>query len=103
MIIVDLKDLEDRAQTALESIGGVMLEPEALLLIISEIRRLKTQLGEQHDNLSGMRNELLELRTELTSAHPGNQATVAAKPSRKTKLTMKVVAKDPKELEGAVR
>jgi len=65
MIIVDLKDLEERARMATESVGGVVMEPEALLLIINEIRRMKSQLGEQHDHLADMRGELLRLRTEL--------------------------------------
>ena len=83
----------------MESIGGVVLEPEALLLIVSEIRRLKALLGEQHNSLSGMRNGLLELRTELAGslARNGYAAQRPATPVRKAKLKMKVIAKDAKE------
>jgi hypothetical protein len=81
---------------AAESIGGVVLDPEALLLIISEIRRMKLQLGEHHGSLSGMRDELLQLRSELVAAmarDPASQS--AAPPPKKGKmLKMKVVAKD---------
>jgi len=98
MIIVDLQDLEERARMALESIGGVVLEPEALLLIVSEIRRLKVLLGEQHNNLLDMRNGLLELRTALAGSLTLNcAAKPPITPVRKTKLKMQVIAKDAKE------
>ena len=95
MIIVDLQDLEYRARTASASIGGVVLEPDALLLIVSEIRRMKTQIGEQHSNLLVMRNELLQLRTELAGSPAYDEAS--EKNPRQTKLKMKVVAKGAKE------
>ena len=96
MIIVDLQELEERARLATESIGGVVLEPEALLLIVSEIRRMKTRLGEQQGQLSGMRNELLQLRAELLeSLKRGNASENSAESKKKGKmLKMKVVAKD---------
>jgi hypothetical protein len=97
MVVVDLQELENRARAATESLGGVVLEPEALLLVISEIRRMKLQLGEQHDHLSGMRNELLQLRTELVAALTRDPASEASKPPPKPKskmLKMTVVAKD---------
>ncbi|MDR0238759.1 MAG: hypothetical protein LBI88_00840 [Deltaproteobacteria bacterium] len=101
MVIVDLQDLEQRARLALETIGGVVLEAEALLLIVSELRRMKALLGEQHSNLSGMRNELLQLRTELVGSlerdHAGQNSV---KPERKAKLKIKVVAKDAEEQDG---
>ena len=98
MIVVDLQDLEQRARMAMDSIGGVVLEPGALLLIVNELRRMKAQLGEQHTNLSGMRNELLQLRTELAgSVAIGQAAQSAAKPPRKSKLKIKVLAKDAQE------
>jgi hypothetical protein len=103
MIIVDLQELEDRARMAAESIGGVVLEPEALLLIISEIRRIKSQLGDQHGYLSGMRNELLQLRTALTdSLKRGPASGTPAAPTKKGKmLKMKVVARDATESGNA--
>jgi proteasome assembly chaperone (PAC2) family protein len=82
MVIVDLQELEERARLAAESIGGVVLEPEALLLVISEIRRMKSQLGEQHGYLIDMRGELLQLRTELMVALARGPAPQAA-PLRK--------------------
>ena len=99
MIIVDLQELEDRARMASESIGGVVLEPEALLLIISEIRRMKSHLGEQHSHLSGMRNELLLLRTELLESLKRNQALENSGESKKKgkMLKMKVISKDSTE------
>jgi hypothetical protein len=95
MIIVDLQELEERARNAAESIGGVMLEPGALLLIISEIRRLKAQLGEQHGNLTDMQRDLLQLRTELVDALTrGQTSEYAAKSVKKGKmLKMKVISK----------
>ena len=97
MIIVDLQELELRAKMCAQSIGGVALEPEALLLLISEIRRMKLQLGEQHGSLSGMRDELLQLRAELIAAL---RRDLALQPPAQDKakgkmLKMKVVAKNP--------
>ena len=96
MVIVDLQDLEERARIAAESIGGVVLEPEALLLVISEIRRMKSQLGEQHGYLIDMQGELLQLRTELMAMPTRGQASKAAPPKKQGKkmLKMKVIAKD---------
>jgi len=93
MIIVDLQELEERARMATKSIDGVgvLLEPEALLLIISEIRRMKSQLGEQHNHLTGMQGELLQLRTELIGALTREPALEKKKGKM---LTMKVVAKN---------
>ena len=96
MVVVDLYELEERARVATESIGGVVLEPEAMLLIISEIRRMKSQLGEQHGRLSDMREELLQLRTELVDMLTLGQAPQhAATPKTKGRLLkMKVVSKN---------
>jgi len=91
MVIVDLQELEERAKIAAESIGGVVLEPEALLLIISELRRMKSLLGEQHSYLSGVRGELLQLRTEIADA-----LTRRPKPQRKAKMLKMRVVKDDK-------
>ena len=91
MIIVDLQELEERARIATESLGGVVMEPEALLLIIHEVRRMKSQLGEQQGYLTDMQGELLQLRSELiASLSRGPGAT-----RKKSKmLKMKVVAKE---------
>ena len=95
MIIVDLQELENRAQAASHSIGGVVLEPEAVLLIVSEIRRMKVQLGEQHGHLAGMQNELLQLRTELIGSLSRDLAQRRSiRPVQKAKLKMKVITKD---------
>ena len=95
MVIVDLQELEERARIAAESIGGVVLEPEALLLVISEVRRMKAQLGEQHGYLTAMQGELLQLRTELMGALTRGPAAKAAPLKKKGKmLKMKVIAKD---------
>ena len=96
MIIVDLQDLENRAQMTSESIGGVVLEPEAVLLIVSEIRRMKAALNEDLSHLSGMRNELLQLRNELIKSIARSQDSLRlARPPKKAKmLKMKVVAKN---------
>ena len=93
MVIVDLQELEDRARMAAESIGGVVLEPEALLLIISEIRRMKSLLGEQHGYLTNVRGELLQLRTELAGALARDPAAEhPATPQTKGKvIKMKIV------------
>jgi len=100
MVIVDLQDLEQRARLALDSIGGVVLEPEALLLIVNELRRMKALLGEQHSNWSGLRSELLQLRTELVGSLARDHAVQSsATPARKAKLKIKVVAKDAEEHE----
>ncbi|MDR2694792.1 MAG: hypothetical protein LBC79_00220 [Deltaproteobacteria bacterium] len=95
MVIVDLQELEERARLAAESIGGVVMEPEALLLVISEIRRMKSQLGEQNSYLTDMLGELLKLRTELMDALVRGQTSRAAPAKKKGKmLKMKVIAKD---------
>jgi hypothetical protein len=91
MIVVDLQELEERARIATESIGGVVMEPEALLLIIAEVRRMKSQLGEQHGYLTDMQGELLQLRTELVSALTHGHG---AHKKKGKMLKMKVVAKD---------
>ena len=96
MIIVDLKDLEDQARAAAESAGVAALAPEALLLLISEVRRMKLQLEKQYDSLSGMRDELLQLRTELVALPgrgPASQSPAPPKTQGKM-LKMKVLAKD---------
>jgi hypothetical protein len=94
MIVVDLQELEEQARTAIDSIGGVVLEPEALLLIISEIRRMKSELGEQHIHLTDVRGELLQLRTELVDAQARNHADRSAKPKKKGKTLKMRVVKD---------
>ena len=92
MIIVDLQELEDRARMATDSISGVVLEPEALLLIIHEIRRMKCELRKEHDHLTGMRDELLQLRTELVDKGRSLDSEPHAKQKKKAKtLTMRVV------------
>jgi len=98
MIIVDLQELEERARRATDSIGGVVMEPEALLLVINEVRRMKSQLGEQHNYLTDMRGELLQLRTELVDALARNPAEHPETPKRQGKmLKMKVVSKSNKK------
>ena len=98
MVIVDLQDLEDRALAAAESIGGVVLEPEAMLLIVSEIRRMKDLLGEQHDHLTDMRGELLQLRTELVGALTRGVSPQPSEPRKIGKvLKMTVVPKQTGE------
>jgi Mg-chelatase subunit ChlI len=67
MVIVDLQDLEDQARMAAGSISGVVLEPEAMLLIVSEIRRLKVLLSRQDVCLTELRAELAQLRGMLTA------------------------------------
>ena len=96
MLIVDLQELEERARIAADSVCGVVLEPESLLLLINEIRRMKLQLGEQCGHLSGMRDDLLQLRTELVAAlarAPASKTPEPPKPKARM-LKMKVVAKD---------
>jgi len=93
MVIVDLQELEERARLAGESIGGVVLEPEALLLIISELRRMKSQLGEQHGYLVGIQGELLQLRSEIADALT-RQTRPPAKPQKKAKMLKMRVVKD---------
>ncbi|MCL1985085.1 MAG: hypothetical protein FWG59_01360 [Betaproteobacteria bacterium] len=102
MVVVDLQELEDRALIASESIGGVVLEPEALLLIVSEIRRMKSLLGEQHDHLTDMRGELLQLRTELVSALTRGASPQRPPKSKKTSkvLKMTVVSKNTEKNNG---
>jgi len=95
MLIVDLQELEERAQLAAESIGGVVLEPDALLLIISELRRMKSQLGEQHTHLTGVQGELLQLRTEIADALT-RRTKRPAKPQKKAKMLKMRVVKDDK-------
>jgi hypothetical protein len=67
MVIVDLQDLEDQARMAAGSISGVVLEPEATLLIVGEIRRLKALLSRQDDCFAELRAELAQLRGMLTT------------------------------------
>ena len=99
MVIVDLQELEEQARLAAESIGGVVLEPEAILLIINEIRRMKSLLGEQRGYLTDMQGELLQLRAELVNALTRNATSERfAKPKNTNKvLKMKVVSKVAKE------
>jgi len=97
MIIVDLQELEERAQTAAASADSVMMEPEALLLIISEIRRMKSLLGEQHGHLAGVQGELQQLRTELANALTRQRAQPPATPQKKTKMLKMRVVKDDKD------
>ncbi|MCL2123434.1 MAG: hypothetical protein FWH34_05025 [Desulfovibrionaceae bacterium] len=102
MIIVDLQDLENRARMTSESIGGVVLEPEAVLLIVSEIRRMKAALNEDHSHLTGMRDELLQLRTELINSITRSQTSQRpAKPKKNTKMLKMRVVKDSKDDGGA--
>ena len=96
MIIVDLQDLENRARMTSDSIGGVVLEPEAVLLIVSEIRRMKGALNEDHSYLTGMQNELLQLRTELINSI-SQVSQRLAKPPKKTKMLKMRVVKDTKD------
>ena len=97
MIIVDLHELEERARVATESIGGVVIEPEALLLIVSELRRMKSQLGEQHGHLTGVQGELLQLRTELANALTRQVAKHSEQPQKKTKMLKMKIVKDGKD------
>jgi len=93
MVIVDLQELEERAHIATQSIGGVVLEPEALLLIISELRRMKSQLGEQHSYLSGVQGELLQLRSEIADALT-RRTKRFVKPQKQAKMLKMRVVKD---------
>ena len=95
MVIVDLQELEERAHVAAESIGGVVMEPEALLLVISELRRMKSQLGEQHSYLSGVQGELLQLRAEIANALM-RQMKRPTTPQKKAKMLKMRVVKDDK-------
>jgi len=94
MIVVDLQELEERARIASESIGGVVIEAEALLLVISELRRMKSQLGEQHGHLTGVQGELLQLRTELANALAHQSVKCPAKPQKIAKILKMRVVKD---------
>ena len=95
MVIVDLQELEERAHIAAESFGGVVIEPEALLLIINELRRMKSQLGEQQGHLTGVQGELLQLRTEIADALT-RQTNRPAMPQKKAKMLKMRVVKDDK-------
>ncbi len=86
MVIVDLQDLEDQAQV---SGSGVVLESEAVLLIVGEIRRLRQALDDQQAALDEVREDLRRMR-EMIALKKYAQQQPPRSQSREKRFSMTV-------------